>query len=1396
MSKTTVKYREYFDVDEQYFPCIDDAAINAGAPWENTYPHTSFLNMLTAMERALARQNNGKTLWIEGAYGTGKSQCAHALRKILEVPEAELRDYWSKYSPLESKMDLLEKLIGHKKKGIVVAYRYASGGIMSPRDLFFAIQESVKSALERQKIKYQGENTLKESVIAWLEDVDHKAMFNNLLKNSKKEWGALFSQASADEVLNSLRKNTEIKSLMGNIFRLADEEGVTALSIDSQRLINWLTDIIDTNGIQIVFIWDEFSDYFRNNRESLSEFQKIAALVQSKPFYFIVVTHEPQKIYIADSDRGNQTKVSDRFISIPITLPDNIAFDLIGHAFNVKSAAKANWDALSGELNNRLTNSREEVMKAAKIDDPDVIKNIMPLHPIAALLLKNIASSFQSNQRSMFDFIKSSNIEDVKAFQWFIENTGPHDDHPLLTVDMLWNFFYEKGRDHLTSDIRMILDIFPQQQNLLEEEKTVLKAILIMQAVDQRLGGAIPLFKATDQNLSYVFEGVSYIDGTISGSIAKNLRKKGILVSNPIDGGHHVYAAAVLAGDQAKIDKHKADVKENSATSKLVNEGGLSTMLSLSPALRLRFENEPGSGQITTVTAQDFTKKINDLRNRAENSSWKFYAVIAFAKDESEAASFRKTLKAAVADKKYENIVFIDALSTPLGAEAFEQYVEYSAMAGYYQGQNTAQSRDFDDKAKRVLSQDWKNRLYNGQFCVYTYTDQEGKKHGNAQGVASALQTIVQTKFPSTFDFTNNLTEAQLKNSNATKSAKLGIMQATSGVMVNAEKHLLPTVWKVDQYWKKNETASLPISKIKIEIEKLIEEAFDSEGSISIGDIYDFLEKEYGFAPCNLSSFLCGFLLKEYGVETYRYGDSHDNQEPMTQDKLAEMIGNYITYKVGHRSQSTTYIVKMTPDEMAFYTLTEAAWRLTPGSYSSAGQITSAISQKMRDLSLPVWCLKEVDRADNYDIIQKYIELVQKEGKEAHNKVLEIGRASSIKSHIAGGLKALLTKENCQKGMRKFLQTFEGGEVLTLAKNIGVEENVLAEISRLFCVKYACLWDKQTGEDEIRKLLTIYGLIGISNTILNTSERSLPDVLKKWCEKLKFIGISSEALRTKYPSLSKVIDSLIRIFKQEELLPDQLKDFRMELDKNSENIKGLFDNRDSLFVQIYKPYLEGLTDNDIVELQSKLRTGLFELSETECNTEVKRTAETLRANQVKTKLFELWRKKTNTKNPNDWSYQHRTPILSCVSESEFESAKKAFDTLNRNGGPDKEIESALNFLETTTLFENLTDQRKIDEYFMKDIIGEYAILLSDIKKVRNSLDHLSVDPYNWRENPTVKEKIKQLAEAEYYADGIVQVNKIIDIMDNNHLKDYLKRLVKASVTVGIEILAKDGGEQK
>ena len=245
-------YSDYFNVDEGYFPCFDESAINNGATWDDTYPHSTFVELINATEKMLGGTTN-RSLWIHGAYGTGKSKCAYALKKILEVPEEELKAYWEKYEQLRNNQPLLGKILGHKEQGIICAYRYASGSISNSQQLFMAVQESVKKALDENDVEYKGENTLKESVIKWLEEPVHIFFVNELLK--KPEWVSAFSQATADEIINTLKKSDDVTGLMNNIFKLAAKEGITALSLDSDSIRKWIIDIIrHNNNIKIVFL--------------------------------------------------------------------------------------------------------------------------------------------------------------------------------------------------------------------------------------------------------------------------------------------------------------------------------------------------------------------------------------------------------------------------------------------------------------------------------------------------------------------------------------------------------------------------------------------------------------------------------------------------------------------------------------------------------------------------------------------------------------------------------------------------------------------------------------------------------------------------------------------------------------------------------------------------------------------------------------------------------------------------------------------------------------------------------------------------------------------------------------------------------------------------------------
>ena len=70
-------------------------------------------------------------------------------------------------------------------------------------------------------------------------------------------------------------------------------------------------------------------------------------------------------------------------------------------------------------------------MRFANVTDDD-LRSILPIHPYTAVVLKEIAAAFASNQRSMFDFIKNDSDPNTRGFKWFIQNHSPMEETPLF----------------------------------------------------------------------------------------------------------------------------------------------------------------------------------------------------------------------------------------------------------------------------------------------------------------------------------------------------------------------------------------------------------------------------------------------------------------------------------------------------------------------------------------------------------------------------------------------------------------------------------------------------------------------------------------------------------------------------------------------------------------------------------------------------------------------------------------------------------------------------------------------------------------------------------------------------------------------------------------------------
>jgi hypothetical protein len=116
----------------------------------------------------------------------------------------------------------------------------------------------------------------------------------------------------------------------------------------------------------------------------------------------------------------------------------------------------AKWVRNKGSLDKRTMQSRAAVKNKINLTDKD-LSNVLPIHPYAALLLQHISIYYTSTARSMFNFIKNDEGENVKAFQWFIDRYDFSSQNPFVTIDMLWSFFYENGQDKLENGIEEVL---------------------------------------------------------------------------------------------------------------------------------------------------------------------------------------------------------------------------------------------------------------------------------------------------------------------------------------------------------------------------------------------------------------------------------------------------------------------------------------------------------------------------------------------------------------------------------------------------------------------------------------------------------------------------------------------------------------------------------------------------------------------------------------------------------------------------------------------------------------------------------------------------------------------------------------------------------------------------
>lgn len=1390
-------YRDYFDIDPDYFPAVNEAVINRNPDlWKKFYPHETFVKLIKDTVNVLTKKQN-LSIWVAGAYGTGKSYAVLTLKKLLDASEAETREYFEKFN---MDKDLCNVLQGVKNSGkILTVHRYGSSSIRGDHNLVIAIQESIENALKENGIENKGSGALKGAIIKWLLDSANKSYFNALVTG---DHASTFGGDDADAILQKLNdfSGEPLVLLMDKIFKLADERQIKALSMNTKELSNWIKEIIKANNLKaIVFIWDEFSEYFENNLRSLTGFQEIAEISQSDPFYLMIVTHKSEQVF-SDSDK-DKNKILDRFVkpTCQIELPENMAFQLMGAAMvkNKDEAVVSDWNMTVGDLYDRTSETRELVKKRARISD-DELKNILPIHPYAALLLKNISSAFNSNQRSMFDFIKNDRGDEVKGFQWFIDNYGPDDDNPLLTVDMLWDFFYETGKEQLAGEIRAILDNYARANTgtLREEECRVLKTILLLQAISQKVGDSVELFVPNEKNINNAFEGTD-IDYGAANRCAVKLVKDSVLYEKPLGGGKKQYSAMVSTGDFAAIEKYKLEVNKKT-TSALIAEGNINEALSLTGALKLRYS-------LTFAAVNDFDLVMRSIRNNAEKYLNRIPVVVTIAKDSNESVAISKKIKDELLDTK-SNIVFVDATSNYLNTEDYDQYCDNTAQAMYYQGKDGTMAKQYTVNAKEILKK-WQFKISKGEYIIYSKEQISGERVSSNAMLNEVLVGINRKRYRYSLEGTYNVVD-NLYMANAVKAGvKCGCEQMLKGAYSSSNdatklSTALKEVWLVEEkYWETK--PYVLISKIKIHVDELIMAHFNESGRVSIATIYDSLKvAPFGFLPCNLTAFIIGFVLKEYIDGSYSCSDGITSTQ-LDIDKLQEMVHEIINIQNSPNPRyKDKYIVVMTEDEKRFNEATSVAFGISLNLCTSIEQTRERIREKMKEFVFPIWTLKyiiaEENLLTNSDVLKGLIDCYC--GIANNNNIgtgsatdsdiaHAIGDLCSKNEQAAEDLKQLLSRDKCYAAMGAYLGEFENGILVQLASRIGDNGQYMNALRNKFNVDAATwVWNQETANDKIKEVILDYNIILESNKYMD-KVIDYNSMLRGWIEKCQYIRISYEAMKNSLNDISDIVNMLYSIKRTNSLADSQKAKFYDLLCSYGEEFRLFYTSQVNMFKTVCEHHLVDLSDEEIQELFAGIGAGAFTKDKSEYMNMVSKKIEEYKINSKSTKLRAIWNEKSGTVSPKEWSARYSMPVACMVDDENMRTAKDAFNTVNRNHPDENSTDKAIAYFETTDLFEKLNDEGARNKAFVDNVIKRYSVILIDIEEVKAYLlKHTTSHPYDWLGMPEVEKRLEQMSKAKYDLVGCDKALEKIDHMDIVDVKKYLKDLIKDNMAVGMAII--------
>ena len=685
--------------------------------WKNFIPNEQFNTILQNVILSVNKKiiDEHRSFWLEGTYGTGKSDAAAVIKHMLCDSLEEIKDYIDEEYSAEKYAMLKQSLLELRgKTRLFPVTMYGLCSIAHKDDLSLQIQTHIRKALKAANI-----------------EITVKTDFDNYISNIEKNpqmWDTIISNdlelsSYAPDRKKLIKDLSDFDSSVLTAMKNALRNTGFHVRLEQDNLCKWFFEVQDelsrtTEYTGILLIWDEFTDVMLSDigQSLLVDLQELAEATQDikNNSYFFHIAHPSALDNLKAEER---TKTLGRYKFMKYNMEPVSAFKIMSRKFvhdqNSTSPAYKEYINMTSKYFAQMREVYEKYASTSNnpLETVGDMKLLFPVHPSTANLATYYAREAGSSSRSVFEFLGSN-----PAIREFLDDEEKFKNGDMITADYLWDFVLDEFNSKVTK-----YGVVTERYNSYKHHVTslgdsylaVFKSILLLNALNNIANNEN--VTPSEENIINMYVGTP-IESEINDILAK-INSESIVQRSP----QGIYEIRFSALDTKEIEtlRSKLICTDFKHTSQILKYGDVA---------RREFDNLL-KGVCRPFDFDFYSEDNNEsyLLNKIETrlkdaADYQLFFAFMMAKTGAELTVLKEIATRAANDNRFQNVAFI-VFDAQLGKQDFDRFIEYQANAQCANQHGfSEQSKSHIDNAKAIIKE-WVKNMRSNTCTVYLQSD-------------------------------------------------------------------------------------------------------------------------------------------------------------------------------------------------------------------------------------------------------------------------------------------------------------------------------------------------------------------------------------------------------------------------------------------------------------------------------------------------------------------------------------------------------------------------------------------------------------------------------------------------------------------------------------------------